>query len=42
MLAKHALINKIMLVTDEKKKMTVLLKVMWFLKLAVDIKHKWL
>ena len=32
MLAKHVLINKNMfvLITDEKKKMMVLLKVMWF------------
>ena len=42
MLAMYVLLNKNMLVliTDEKKKMVVLLKVMWFLTLAVDIKQK--
>ena len=39
MLAKHVLLNKNMFVltTDEKNMMMVLLKVMWFLTLAVDI-----
>ena len=42
MLAKYVLLNKNMfvLITDEKKKMMVLLKVTWFLTLAVDIKQK--
>ena len=42
MLAKYVLLNKNMfvLITDEKKKMMVLLKLMWFLTLAVDIKQK--
>ena len=42
MLAKYVLLNKNMfvLITDEKKKMMILLKVMWFLTLAVDIKQK--
>ena len=41
MLAKYALLNKNMfvLITDGKK-MMVLLKVAWFLTLAVDIKQK--
>ena len=42
MLAKYVLLNKNMfvLITDEKKMMMVLLKVTWFLTLAVDIKQK--
>ena len=42
MLAKYVLLNKNMfpLITYEKKKMMALLKVMWFLTLAVDIKQK--
>ena len=43
MLLEHVLLNKNMsvLITDEKKNMMVLLKVMWFLtQVAVDIKQK--
>ena len=42
MLANYVLLNKNMfvLITDEKKRMMVLLKVMWFLTLAVDSKQK--
>ena len=42
MLAKYVLLNKNMfvLITDEKKRMMGLLKVMWFLTLAVDIEQK--
>ena len=42
MLAKYVLLNKniFVLITNEKKKMMVLFKVMWFLTLAVDIKQK--
>ena len=42
MLAKYVLLNKNMfvLITDEKKRMMLLLKVAWFLTLAVDIKQK--
>ena len=43
MLAKYVLLHKkmfVLIITDEKKKMMVLLKVMWFLTLAVDIKQK--
>ena len=42
MLAKRVLLNKNMfvLISDEKIKVMVLFRVMWFLILAVDIKQK--